>query len=261
MLKIKKLCENYAPQLASLVGDSRKFWKKLDNNLETKFDSTTVGNAVENSISFLLIRAESGDTKAIKFLNTIENTIIELMDLVSEDLQADVRSTAEKLMKEIDPKPVANGPVAQYLNWYGELLSIHHILGTGAYELIRFDSPKENGGDVDFELRSKSNGQVSYVEVVNIHVNTDKALIPDALQVYLNFKLNEKYERKTKELEDSRGIYILPVLWFDDAVQKNILDFIEKNNLASRMIIEPCMLAYRPEIKEYRFGTVRSLLV
>jgi len=258
--KIRDLAAQYLPQIYSITKGKVSIWNKVQSKFEKKLDDIKVGEVFENSIPILLGNAELGDSISIRFLEFIDQTIHSVFKRLPKHLYTRFIKMIEAFIQAFDIKLIEH-PNPTYLNLLAEFLAVLRLLESNEYELIGFEKQIPNGKSIDFELKNKQTGSIALVDVVSIHVPNKKAVNKDLLRLTLDTKLDDKYNDKTKKLITKEGIYILPIFWFEDSIKKDILEYLDENNIQQRYIIEPSVLVQNKTTEkiEFIFSTISSL--
>ena len=253
---LKELASRHIPEIYKLIEQKKSSWNKLQKKFQKKIDSAVVGTQTESSIPLFLGRAELGEENFIQILKFIDTNILDLASKIPNNLQSEFEKMVVRMIQECDPQ-TQKKPNPAYLNWLGELLAINKLLESEEYELINFETKLVNGKEADFELKSKSN-EVSFVDVVNIHINMEKAETEEGLKKEIDDKLNEKITINFGGTDISDK-FILPILWFDYSIIEKVEYYIKNSDLDKRHIIAPCRLTFYEEenIPPY-FGAIIS---
>lgn len=260
VIKIRDLAARHLPKIFFMTKDKVSIWNKVQSKFEKKLDNIKVGEEFENSIPILLGKAELGDDISIRFLAFIDQTLSIISNKLPHKLYPQFISMIGRFINEFDVQRVER-PNPTYLNSYAEFLAVLRLLESDSYELISFEKPISNGKRIDFELKNKQTGEWALVDVVSVHVPNKKAINRDLLRLTLDTKLDDKFSSKTEGLIKKDGIYILPILWFEDSIKNEILDHLSNTDLNQRSIIEPCALVQytTTEKIEFMFSTISSL--
>lgn len=261
MENIKTLISRHTPNIHELIGNDNGYWEKLQVKFEAKIETIEVGQVTENSIPILVGKIEeNNDPISLNFVQLIEGTIKELRAKLTPELLGKLEGMIRTLVLEFD-KIVMEKPNPAYLNWFSEMVAINFILKSEGYELINFETKLSNGKSMDFEIQDPSGGVV-LIDVVNIHISSDRAENQQKLNLFINGKLSQKNAAKTSGLENTQGLFILPILWFDDVIASNIVAYVNSTNFNEGNIMTPCMLGQNiiEESTTFIFGSIESLI-
>ncbi len=225
MCKSRYLIHKYCPN----------FYNLLEKRQYSKW------NILDSLISNQLISRKNVKTNLIRLLLEIEITNNSFLKSFSEYFDQLVKEIIEfiphketRIWKSINGK-FDNFEDWNYLNPIGELSVLWNFINCGLFDLLEIEAKFSNGQPKDFEFRHKSDGALTLIEVVNIHVPigmTEHGKIKD----YILDKVQKKINKETKgniTLDELKRLFILPVVWYLDMkilkIEYNFFNEFNKN--------------------------------
>ncbi len=259
MNSVKANLELFIPALIELIDFNDFPWKKIDQAFLAKWEQRTIASGgekmlIEASVFDIIIEAKKDNLKAIGLLDFFNKLFEELADSLTRSEKILIRSNAKAMLKSLDSK---------YLNFLGEMAVLNNLIKTGVYRLNSIEYQLSNGKSIDFKLTYIPVNQEILVEIVNLHLDTDK--VEDnavVIEKFLTHKLANKMASKKLNLDKDVAIYLIPVLWGGWKEVKIYSDFFKYNKLSLPHTLEPlAYLQYNDGISyfEHYFKSVSHL--
>jgi hypothetical protein len=257
---IEPKLREYFPILFELLEGIKLDWKRIN----TKFSETHLkrltdyirGNRelVESNFFDVLTEDRKGNKKGTKMLLYFRILLEELSDNLSHDDKKKIKKTLYNLLIESD---------LNYLNYIGELSVLNLFLHKGIYKLHEIESPLGNGNGADFSLAPVDGGQFILIEVVNIRPQT----FPETdalLKKFIEGKLQEKIDKKTKNDNAFLKFRLVPVIWASAKELEWTAKLLKSGiTLDVRNITDPCAFCTFEEEEQngtvFKFGSLFDL--
>lgn len=233
---VKENLRIFIPALVNLVDEKDFPWKKIDNLFTQKIkDRIAESNGetfkVEASIYDIIVEAKKQNLTAIGLLDFLNKLFEELTDNLETREKRLIKSNVKQMLISLDSK---------YLNFLGEIAALNNLIKSKAYRLITIEEKISNGKSIDFKLRDIKTQKPILVEIVNIHLDSDKVENnPEAIRAFLTKKLTKKIESKTTNLANKIQFYLIPVIWGSSKDIKIYSDFFKSNSLNLLDVLEP----------------------
>ena len=212
------------PVLNQLISkkELRNLKKKYIAKLEALFDSgqkqITTSCLFDEYISSCCKGPQSKEF--IDEINCIATTIRKAIDNANlrskKEIQNNITTIVKELLITMDKDPSSKNP--DYRNRFHELLVFNMLMDCDNVEVTNIAYKLDNGKDCDFRCIHKE-GTELLIEVVSIH-NIDLNKQDDALSFseFINKKIQNKYNDKTKGLTHIDKFHILPILEYDERI-------------------------------------------
>lgn len=254
---VKENLERYAPFIFKILGQEKVSWNRITKKFHAKYESRKFDyykngvTSVDVNFYDVITLVMKNEPNAIRLLGFFETVINELDKNITDKKL--VRKTIASFLLDFSK---------EYLNYIGEL-SILNNLTTSGYTLKEVEFPLGNGNNADFRLVGKD-GRRILVEVVNIHITDKTPTDKDTLKLFLEGKILDKINSKTKGQKQFHTFYITPVLWGSLKELKPISEIFASGwNMNAEKTLEPCSYAswtdVNNEVNAYRFGKISTL--
>lgn len=249
----------FIPALVQLV-DGRDFpWDSIDLLFSEKIKdriSKLTGETleIEASIYDIIVEAKKQNSKAIGLLHFLNKLFEELTDTLETNEKLLVKSNVKQMLTSLDSK---------YLDFLGEIATLNNLIKSKMYRLVAIEEKLPNGKSIDFKLRHIEQNKFYLVEIVNIHLNSNRVEDnPDAIRKFLTHRLSNKLKAKNLKLDNGTIFYLIPVIWGGWQQIKIYSNFFRTNGLGLQNVIEPVSyLTYTDGAGYYEhyFKTVSNL--
>lgn len=258
---------SFCPYLFSIMSENNSFWDRLSSKFCAKLDnaSLVIESAekieTENSIPILLGKAVQGEEIFILLLDFIDHQVKFLYESVPARLKDATIGLFERLLLEFDILE-QHKPNPTYLNGLSEILTINKLLESGEYTLVEIEEPLGNGKCADFTLVKNGETEKTYVEVVNIHVDSSRVEEFDNFKLFMDARLRKKYDDKTNGLSHliTKKFLLSPCVWSEDSVTDFIEQYGALNHLTELNTLPPTSLVQytNGSIKGFHFGIIKK---
>lgn len=259
-INIENSLRRYLPIIFELLGEpalNSREWKKINKKFthllvkrKEQFAANNEFLIVEMSLYDLIVEALKGTEIAICMLNLIKMTMEELIINVSFEDRKKLRPTIYNLLLSFNLK---------YNNYLAELLVLNSLARTG-FRLVEVESIISGNKSADFLISNVKNNETYLIEVVSIHLHNDM----QDLARFINGKLADKYDDKTKSGLGSVPIIIIPVIWSTYDTLLKVADLIANRLLFKTQVInEPtafAMFKYSDGSYVMKFGKISTLI-
>ncbi len=257
---LKAKLTGYFPVLFELLENEPFDWKTINDKFSTnhlrRLTNYIHGDREPMETNFYDVIAESlnGNPQGQRMVTFFRGTLEQLARSLDSAGRKKIKDTLYNLLIEMD---------LNYLNYIGELSVLNVFLWNKAFRLHAIESPLGNGNGADFSLEPVSGGKPTLIEVVNIRPRTYPNS-PDILKKFLEGKLSEKIQKKTKGDMTYLTFRLVPVIcgsadelaWTAKLLKGEI-------TLNVPNITDPCAFATFPDKERggtfFRFGTLDSL--
>lgn len=200
----------------------RNLKKKYIAKLEALFDSGQ--EQITASCLFDVYVSSCGKGPQFKDfideINCLATTIRKAKDNASlrckKEVQHKITTIVKELVITMDKDPSSKNP--DYRNRFHELLVFNLLMECENIDVTDIAYKLDNGKDCDFRCFYKE-GTELLIEVVSIH-NIDLNKQDDALSFseFINEKIQNKYDDKTKGLNSLDNFHIFPILEYDEKI-------------------------------------------
>jgi hypothetical protein len=249
----------YFPELMKLANGLNIDWNRIDKLFSKKIqDRIKQGNGmpvtVEVTIYDIIVSIKKGDITAVGMMDFLNKMVRELSGRLSSDEKKLLKSNIQGVLINFDRK---------YLNFAGELAVLNNLLKSQKYTLKEVEVEMPNGKCIDFKLESINNNSITYVEVMNIHLDEKKVTEDEeAIHKFLKGRIEKKFAEKKDGLKKDMQFFIVPVLWGGWEDIKVYSDYFIKHPYPIQYAIEPVAhVRFTDGINyfDHRFGRVSGL--
>lgn len=191
------------------IEEDKKFETELQKREAKRVELKVEGFKVRASFIDVLIDCYKGNKSQIDF-------IAHLNDMVNDILQK-IPNIHHKSLREMIKGKITNLKDWNYLNVCGELAILSALLKRG-YKLIKIEADYPNRRNKDFLLEDPK-GDLSFLEVINIHADSEKLDTEEDLMTFIFKRLTDKINYETEGVAKSENkipLYFTPVFWFFD---------------------------------------------
>jgi hypothetical protein len=206
--RVYNLLRKYFPHTLSLLDDTYDY-----SILDTRFNELLQQNAADvtrsrdaNIVDFLLNCAQ-GDEFYLEFAKFLDGLVKDALDKLADKHILGLRHIVQGKL--------TNYNSLNYLNPFGEIVSLLTLLSNESFSLQEIEHPIPNGKSLDFFFTTKDRGSKIAVEVINLHPRNSYHNITE-LERHLRKKLEIKIREETRDIDfksiDFTWAY-LPVLW------------------------------------------------
>ena len=203
-MNIKKLGEKYAKKIAKLSDSNQN--KISAPCLLDQFIASKIGGIDSNNFC--------DEIKCIS--DTIRTALNYARSFHNEKIYSKIKVIIKNLIITMDDNPLSTNP--DYRSRFHELLVFNMLMECENIEVTDIDYKLDNGKDCDFRC-VHTDGSELLIEVMSIH-NIELNKQDDALSFseFINKKIQNKYDDKTKGLTHIDKFHILPILEYDERI-------------------------------------------
>lgn len=223
----------YLPSILKFIPVDDHDWYRIDELFSTKLQErfqNYMGKTIiiEASIFDIIIEVKKQNSQAIRLLDFFNNIILKLSSNLDESEIMLVAKNIKDILVTLD---------VRYLNYVGEIAILNNLIDTKEYKIEAVEAElSDSTKTIDFKLRKISDNSLYLVEVVNIHIDSDRIENdPEKIKKFLNHRLTQKIESK----ETKTNFYLIPVIWSGWHELKIYSEFFKNHKLENQNIIEP----------------------
>ena len=251
----------YLPSIFTIIDENDLDWTNIDSLFKKKIEKRIQeckGETiiVETTIYDLIIEVKKKNSQALRLLDFINKLFYELsgnLDTLEKQL---VKNNIRNILINFDMR---------YLNFIGEIAVLNSLMKTKKYSLEGIETKLSNNKSIDFKLKQYSDNSYILIEIVNIHLNSDRIEKSNVkIDKFLTERLEQKVKNKKQGLFEDINFYLIPVLWGNSDDLKIYSDYFIENSIQIKNVIEP--LSYLtfidPNDETYflhRFGKISDL--
>jgi hypothetical protein len=256
---IKKVLYYRVPSLMELTEKQNLDWNRINQLFAAwmfKYANIPENDTVTEEAHIYLIAIESvnGNKQALGLFTFFDRLFQELVKVLSDNEKKLIGNNIFNLLTNFDSK---------YLNFVGEIAVLNNLIKSNQYNLIDVETKVLNGKSIDFKLSNKRNNENVFVEVLNIHINSNKVESDEnKIKKFLETRINRKYTEKTSNLLPSFKLNIVPVIWGSAKVLEIYSSFFRSNSLETPYSTEPVsFLTFTDDSGYYlhKFGRISQL--
>jgi hypothetical protein len=256
--RVRENIRFYLPAIADIVGDTDFGWERIDklfsNELVKRTAKANGGTMmmIEATIYDIIIEVKKGNLEAIRFLSFFQR--------LSEELSINLTSEEKKIIKK-NIRDFLTRFDLKYLDYVGELAVINNLIKSKIYRLENVETKLGSGKSIDFQIKKIENGRSYFVEVTNIHLDSDKLENDDEkIKTFLDYRLAKKIESKRSDTD----FFLVPVLWGGWLDIKIYSGYFKRNKMHLTNVLEPVAYVTFTDPKNekfylHRFGNVSNL--
>lgn len=209
----------YFPNTLSLI-DKKYDFSILDKRYDKLLENDALNNYSprETNIIDFTIYCEQNNLFHIKLAKFLDDLVKEAIDTLSEEHKKGLRNAFKGKF--------TNFSSWNYLNPFGEIISLLTILKSDNYKLLEIEHKIPNGRSIDFLFTTDNNSKIA-VEVINFHPEDTYNNISE-LEKHFMGKLEKKIGRESENIQFDMLQFTwtyLPVLWSTDL--KSLLNYKE----------------------------------
>ncbi|WP_126970223.1 hypothetical protein [Gynurincola endophyticus] len=257
MNRVKDNIRFYLPAINDIVGDTDFGWGRVEKLFSDELKKRTVkANGatlmIEATIYDIIIEVKKQNLQAMRLLSFFQRLLEELsINLTSEEKKI-IKKNIRDLLTSFDLK---------FLNYVGELAVINNLIKSKNYRLEYVETKMVSGKSIDYRIKKLENGKLYLVEVLNIHLNSDKVENDEEkIKTFLNHRLAHKIESKKSD----KNFFLIPVLWGGWQDIKIYSNYFKKNKMHLANVLEPVAYVSFTDPKDktfyiHRFGNVSNL--
>jgi hypothetical protein len=244
-----------------IVGETDLGWSHIDILFSKKLDKRAKESqgqpmTIEATIYDLIVEVKKNNQQAMR--------MIDFINKLFEELSLNLKKNEKKLIKR-NIRSFLTTLDKGYLNFLGEIAVLNNLLKSKLYELEDVETQLPNNKTIDFKLRKLKDDNSILVEVVNIHLDSERIEYKNKkIEKFLTERFEKKIESKKMGLEDDIDFYLIPVLWGTWKDLKVYSDYFKDNEIHIQNVAEPVSyLTFIDPNNEYfylhRFGRVSNL--
>ncbi|MBO6659397.1 MAG: hypothetical protein JJ862_06185 [Roseivirga sp.] len=233
---VKENLRLYLPAIVEFLGKHDFPWTKVNSDFNKKIEkrlkeASGETSTVEASIYDIIISCKKG-LKDYEGLLVFFNRLFEELIINTDDnTRAVIKTTVWNLLISFDSK---------YLNYIGELAVLNNLLKSKTVELIKCEVSLDNNKSIDFDVLFPENGMRVLIEVVNIHLDSQKTEDdPKKIQGFLKKRLTDKRKSKTQDSKYADKVHLIPVLWGSHKDLRIYERFFKSHKLDLPLTYEP----------------------
>lgn len=155
----------------------------------------------------LIQDAIGGNENYKKFLEKIEWLSKDILQNINPKLLRKFKPIVHDLLGNFDEKE------SRYLDKFGELAVIQHILSNKDFTILDIEKRFSNNKSMDLEI--EFNGKIFYVEIFSVRFDMQRVNSQEDIKKFLTNRIEKKLLDKLKHLtqEEAANIYFIPVLY------------------------------------------------
>lgn len=232
MNKLKENIEFYLPSLIEIVNSTNLDWEIIDKLFSKEIKNRKVkANGeillVQATIYDIIVEVKKGNLQALRLLSFFQRLLEELSNNLSFEEQKMIKKNIRDFLISFNQS---------YLNYVGELAVINNIIKSKKYSLEKVETELVSKSRIDFTIRNLDDGKLLLVEVVNIHLNSDKVESDEEkIRKFLDYRLSSKIESK----KSTTSFFLVPVLWGDWKDIKIYSEYFKRNKMHLENVLEP----------------------
>lgn len=259
MNRVKSNIAYYLPALIKIIGESDFDWPYIDTLFSKKLnerEKKANGDKtieIEATIYDIIIEVKKGNKQAHRLLDFLQKLMEELSINLNDKEQKLIKKNLRDFLTTFDKG---------YLNFVGEIAVLNNLIKSGTYRLESVETQLLSNKKIDFKLKTISNDKHILVEVVNIHLNSERIKNEETqIQKFFTHRLTGKIESKESGTVD---FFLIPVLWGAAEDIKIYSDYFMKNKMHLSNVLEPVsfMTYIDPDNHDcfsHKFGNVSNL--
>lgn len=253
MNEIQLILYNYCPDVVNIIGEKKKFWKKvMTRYLDRLF---LINNVVIERKSYIsrrsfldnLIFSKKESNESNNFMFDINERVKRIFKKIGSNkkLLDKLRSILEQLiLPEID-EPKSYDRV-------GEIYALDYIISMENVEIIEMEFKLSNGKKADCLFLNKENQRKFLIDFVSINIDAEKVESSDSLANFLIKRIIRKYEQKTINLKAiDYEFRILPIIWTEPELIQKYNELFRESY--SRINEEFCTLKSYKSVSDNKF--------
>src|ERR1035437_44450 len=226
----------YLPSIFTIIDENDLDWTNIDSLFKKKIEKRIQeckGETiiVETTIYDLIIEVKKKNSQALRLLDFINKLFYELsgnLDTLEKQL---VKNNIRNILINFDMR---------YLNFIGEIAVLNSLMKTKKYSLEGIETKLSNNKSIDFKLKQYSDNSYILIEIVNIHLNSDRIEKSNVkIDKFLTERLEQKVKNKKQGLFEDINFYLIPVLWGNSDDLKIYSDYFIENSIQIKNVIEP----------------------
>jgi hypothetical protein len=253
--------ELYLPGLLNITNLDKHFpWVKIDRDF-TRLKDIKEKNVndgiikVDTTLFFTILAAKIGHSQAIGMLHFLNIVFEELGNRLDEKEQKMICSTIKKIVSTFDPR---------FYNFVGEIAVLNCLTKSGIYRLEKVEAPLAIGGSIDFQLFNKEKNSSTLVEVMNIHLDSEKVdENSTAINKFFTDRFSAKIKKKSKGMPEYAQFHLVPVLWGGAKELQVYKNHFKTNQLGMDYVIEPFAYLQHTDgtsFYDHQFSRVSALI-
>lgn len=245
------------PALAKIVGDTEFDWDYIDKLFSNKLEERTAkadGGTlmVEATIYDIIIEVKKGNTQALRLLSYFQRLLEELLMNLTEEEQKLIKRNLRNFLTSFDKR---------YLTFVGEISVLNNLIKSKTYRLEDVEAELSSNKSIDFKVRKIDDVKLFLVEVVNIHLDSNKI---ENDEVKIKKFLTDRLAKKIESKKSDSNFFLVPVLWGGWQDIQIYSDYFKKNKMHIENVLEPVsyVTLSDPNNESYyfhRFGNVSNL--
>jgi hypothetical protein len=257
--RVKENIKFYLPAITDIIGDTDFGWERIDKLFSDELVKRTVkanknGGTykVEATIYDIIIEVKKGNIEAMRFLSFFKRLLEELADNLTSEEKKSIKKNIRDFLTRFNVK---------YLDYVGELAVINNLIKSKIYRLESVETKLSSEKHIDFKIRKIEDGKIYLVEVVSIHLDSNKVEDDEEkIKAFLNYRLAKKIESKKSDT----NFFLVPVLWGRWQDINIYSDYFKKNKMHLINVLEPVAYITFTDPKNeifyfHRFGNVSNL--
>ena len=223
----------YLPSLMEILRDSDPEWEKIDKlfsaKIEERFkEANCEVITIEATIFDIIIAVKKQNLQAIRLLDFLNRMTTELSANLNNDEKLLIGKIVKDLLLTLDMR---------YLNFVGEIGVLNNLIKSKTYRLEAVEAElSDSTKTIDFKLKRIGDGAFLLVEVVNIHLDSDRIEDDEEkIKKFLTHRLTKKIDSKKTKSQ----FYLIPVIWCASKELKIYSDYFKKHKMHIENVIEP----------------------
>lgn len=249
----------FIPSLLELASDQTFPWDKIDNLFRAEIKQRTLlanGESlpIDATIFDIIIEAKKNNATAIGYLDFLNRLFQELSDHLTSAERQYIQRALFDLLTKFDKG---------YWGYVAEIATLNNLVKSQTYRLSGCEISLPDTKPIDFKLHVIERNADIFVEIVSIHLDSDRLENRDDLmKKFLTTRISQKIAAKNIDVEKHPNLYLIPVLWGDKKAVEQYSIFFETNSLDFKNVVEPLSYLTYSDGKgyyEHHFKTISNL--
>jgi hypothetical protein len=234
-------------------------WKKINAIFNEKVEERTAQAqgetiTVQATIFDIIIAAKKGNKTAKGLLLYLNHLFHDLSQILTVTDRQMVLKNIKSMLTRLDWR---------FYDYVGEIGILYNLLATNKYRLLNVEEVQDNGKTIDFTVLVLGTSEVQLVEVLNIHLDSEKVETdPSAIKTFLTKRLSDKIADKQKKQDSPVEFTLVPVIWGGVKDLRIYSQFFQEHQLELPNVYEPFAWLQFSDDNDYyahRFSRLKNL--
>jgi len=248
---LKENIKLYLPAIINIVGNTNFDWERIDKLFSEELTKRTAkanGGTliIEATIYDIIIEVKKGNLQAMRLLSFFRQLLEELSINLTTEEQKLIKKNIRDFLTRFNLK---------YLDYVGELAVINNLVKSKIYRLENVELKLASKKRIDFEIKRIEDGKLFLVEVVSIHLDSNKVERDD---LKIKKFLNNRFANKIESKKSNTDFFLVPVLWGSWHDIKVYSEYFKKNKMHLINVLEPVSYVTFADPKDKNFFFHRS---